>query len=192
MPLSNNILNAGLSRFMDPKSSSFKSEIDGKTGKFPENKEEFGDFWSKATAAYIATLSPAPKNPIAWAAGIKLIQSALSEVLEPAILPDPTNTLSEIIFNTAFSALGISLSTLIVFAGTPPGGAPTILSATPPTELLGTKIKNEVYPFCKRPGVTHAQVVEKYTEVISSWFKTGAYVPVPPPGSPPPPPINWS
>jgi len=60
MPLSNNILNAGLSRFMDPKSSSFKSEIDGKTGKFPENKEEFGDFWSKATAAYIATLSPAP------------------------------------------------------------------------------------------------------------------------------------
>tara|TARA_R100000805_G_C3597339_1_gene98341 strand:- start:517 stop:1059 length:543 start_codon:yes stop_codon:yes gene_type:complete len=167
MPLSNNILNAGLSRFMDPDSSSFKSMIDGKIGSFPKDGEELGEFWSKAITAYVATLAPPPANTVAWLAGLEAMRRALAIALRPAVVPDPTNLIYEQTFNSAFTAYGTALGLLIL------ASSPGIYSiSTPPAGALGTQLKATVFPVGLAGGKA-SEVVEENVKVISAWFKTG-------------------
>ena len=112
MPLSDRILNQGLSRFMDPASSSFKAKIDGKTGSLPKDGEDLGEFWSKAIISYTATLAPPPVNTVIWVAGLEAMRRILSVALRPAALPDPTNLVFEQTFNLAFTAYGTALGVI--------------------------------------------------------------------------------
>jgi hypothetical protein len=181
MPLSDEILQQGLSRFMVPDSTAFQKEIDGESGRFPSGGEDLGEFWSKATVAYTTTLSPTPVNALAWTAGLSVMQEALSLGLRPAALPDPTGQVFETVFNTTFSAYGLALGALILVS------SPGVYSAfTPPVTLVGTEIKIKVLPVGMAGG-THKDVMEKIAEVVSGWLKSGAVVPV---GGPPP--IPWT
>jgi hypothetical protein len=172
MPLSDRILNQGLSRFMDPASSSFKAKIDGKTGSLPKDGEDLGEFWSKAIISYTATLAPPPVNTVIWVAGLEAMRRILSVALRPAALPDPTNLVFEQTFNLAFTAYGTALGLLIL------ASSPGIYSiSTPPIGALGTQLKARVFPIGLRGG-TAAEVVEESVKTISQWIKTGTVTPM--------------
>ena len=170
MPLSDAVLNQGLSRFMDPESSSFKSKIDGKTGSLPKDGEEIGEFWSKAITTYVAALAPPPVNAVAWLAGLEAMRRALAIALRPVGDLDPAipaEIVYEQTFNLAFAAYGTALGTLIL-AATPGAYA----AFTPPAGALGTQLKATVFPV-GLDGGTASEVVEENVKVISAWFKTG-------------------
>ncbi len=167
MPLSDEILRQGLSRFMVPDSDAFLKEIDGEVGRFPRDGEDLGEFWSKATIAYTTTLSPLPVNNLTWLGGLAAMQKVLSEALRPASLPDPTGQVFETVFNTAFSIYGNALGALIL------ASSPGVYSLfTPPVTLVGTEIKLKALPL-GMSGAPHKEVMEKISEVVSAWFKTG-------------------
>jgi hypothetical protein len=172
MPLSNSVLNQGLSRFMDPESSSFKAKLDGKTGILPKDGEELGEFWSKAITAYVATLAPPPVNTASWIAGLEVMRRALAIALRPAAVPDPTNLVYSQTFNLVFTAYGTALGLLIL------ASSPGIYSiSTPPVGALGTQLKARVFPIGLSGG-TAAEVVEESVKTISQWIKTGTVTPM--------------
>ena len=167
MPLSSAVLNQGLSRFMDPESSSFKAKIDGKIGSLPKDGEELGEFWSKAVTTYVATLAPPPVNTATWIAGLEVMRRALAIALSPAAVPDPTNLIYEQTFNLAFAAYGTALGTLIL------ASSPGVYAVfTPPAGALGTQLKLRVFPVGLR-GDPASKVVEENVKTISDWLKTG-------------------
>jgi hypothetical protein len=185
MALSNARLNQGLSRFTDPKSASFKAEVDEKTGNFPKDGEELGEFWSKAIVAYTATISPPPALLPTFIAGLAVMQKAMSVALRPAALPDPTGIIFEQVFNIAFQVYGNALGALLIASS--PG---VYVGFTPPVGAVGTEIKLKVLPLGSS-GAPAKEVVDKMVEIISAWFKSGTLLPTPP-GPAIPPPIPWS
>ena len=95
------------------------------------------------------------------------MQKVLSVALRPASLPDPTGQVFETVFNTAFSIYGNALGALIL------ASSPGVYSLfTPPVTLVGTEIKLKALPL-GMSDAPHKEVMEKISEVVSAWFKTG-------------------
>jgi len=181
MALNQEVFRASLSRFMDPESEEWKLLIDGSAGNYPESSDEFGQKWAESISSLLFAapttqmVPPVVTTPQSVTSFHFLIE-ALSLALEAA-RPDPplipTASLFRQVFNSAFSLFGSSLSGMIA---TNSGGV-----ATPPGGQIGTQIMSVVEEIQNDISIEHnrksTEVVNRITEVVVAWFKTGTYTP---------------
>lgn len=163
MALVSNILQRGLSSFMDEKSASFI--------KYPGNASESAQKWAKAISDYAKPL-PAINGP-GWLSASKGALKTLESGILSAIMGKALHTALDGLI------MSYAISLAVGFIAAPmPGGV--VVSAIPP---IKSTLLAPMFATAQAGGSTSTLIVSIVTD-IDSTFKTGTYIGVTPVGVP--------